>query len=390
MHVESNRVSVIHVVASVADEAAGPSYSVPRLCEALAASSVDVRLFSVGEAETANYNGYQHSRFFQDWRSLPLLSQLRASKSLKSALLSVGKANIIHSHGLWLMPNIYPAWVAQRQQLPFVVSPRGMLGQEALRFSRFRKLAFWYALQGSALRSATCFHATSEQEYRDVRAAGLHQPVAIVPNGIDLPPQGAIVKAADGPKTALFLGRIHPKKGIDTLVEVWSRLEDRFPDWHLKIVGPVANNDYAKKLQRVINAKGLARARLAGPLYGASKSEAYTAADLFILPTLDDNFAMTVAEALAHGTPVISTKGAPWQGLEEQDCGWWIDHGVPALTTTLDRAMSVDRQRLAEMGQAGRAWMERDFSWNSIARSTDSVYRWLAGSSERPSCVKTA
>ena len=55
---------------------------------------------------------------------------------------------------------------------------------------------------------------------------------------------------------------------------------------------------------------------------------AYAAADLFILPTLDDNFAMTVAEALAHGTPVISTKGAPWQDLETHGCGWWIDHGV--------------------------------------------------------------
>ncbi len=322
---------------------------------------------------------------------MPVLANVRASHTLYEALdRSAAEMKIFHTHGLWLLPNIYPAWVARRHKLPFVVSPRGMLGREALRFSRFRKLAFWYALQGSALRSATCFHVTSEQEYCDVRGAGLHQPVAIVPNGIDLPQQRAIVKSAHRPKTVLFLGRIHRKKGIDILVEAWSKLEDKFPDWHLNIVGPLSNNDYAKKLQRMIDGGKLARAKLAGPLYGASKSNAYVEADLFILPTLNDNFAMTVAEALAHGTPVISTKGAPWRDLETNGCGWWIDHGVQALASTLSRAMSVDRHRLAEMGQAGRAWMERDFSWNSVARSMESVYRWVTRSGERPRCITTA
>jgi glycosyltransferase involved in cell wall biosynthesis len=380
-------ISVGHVIDSVADEASGPSYSVPGLCEALARHGDEVRLFTISDKITGAAR-YRHEQFDQDWKTVPVLRKVRASRALYEALdRFAADLNVFHTHGLWLMANIYPAWVAQHYKLPFIVSPRGMLGQGALRFSRFRKLAFWYALQGSALRSATCFHATSEQEYRDVRAAGLHQPVAIVPNGIDLPSEGAIVKAADGPRTLLFLGRIHPKKGIDTLIEAWSKLEDKFPDWRLKIVGPLANNDYAKKLQRMIDGEGLARAKFAGPLYGASKSEAYATAALFILPTLDDNFAMTVAEALAHGTPVISTKGAPWQNLETNGCGWWIDHGVSALVSVLDLAMSIDRQRLAEMGQAGRVWMERDFSWNSVARSMDSVYRWLTGSGEQPPCI---
>ena len=387
---ESSVISVGHIIDSVADEARGPSYSVPSLCDALTRLGDDVRLFTISD-DISSAAKYRCAHFEQDWRNVPILTKMRASRALYEALeRSAARLNVFHAHGLWLMANVYPAWVAQRHKRPFVVSPRGMLGQAALRFSRFRKLAFWYALQGSALRSAACFHATSEQEYRDVRAAGLHQPVAIVPNGIDLPPRSAMVKATEGPKTVLFLGRIHPKKGIDTLVEAWAKLEEKFSDWHLKIVGPLANNDYAKRVQRIIEAKGLRRAHLAGPLYGASKSEAYATADLFILPTLDDNFAMTVAEALAHGTPVISTKGAPWQCLETNGCGWWIDHGVPPLASALNRAMSIDRQRLAEMGQAGRVWMERDFSWNAVACSLDSVYRWLMGSGERPSCITTA
>ena len=312
---------------------------------------------------------------------------MRASRALYEALdRSAADLNVFHTHGLWLMANIYPAWVAQRHTRPLVVSPRGMLGREALQFSRYRKLAFWHTFQRSALQSTTCFHVTSDREYQDVRTVGLRQPVAIIPNGIDLPPPRD-AKMADGSKTILFLGRIHPKKGVAALIEAWSRLESKFPEWQLKIVGPSENNDHANELQRMVSAKKLARAQFSGPLYGASKSEAYAAAEIFILPTLDDNFAMTVAEALAHGTPVISTKGAPWEGLEKHGCGWWIDHGVLALTSALDHVMRLDSQRLAEMGQAGRAWMAREFSWNSAARSMDAVYRWLMGLGDRPSCI---
>jgi glycosyltransferase involved in cell wall biosynthesis len=386
---EPSVISIGHVIDSVADEASGPSYSVPSLCDALARLGDEVRLFTISD-NIAGAVRYRHEQFDQDWKTVPILEKMRASRALYKALdHSAAELKVFHSHGLWLMANIYPAWVAQRHKLPLVVSPRGMLGRQALQFSRYRKLAFWYALQRSALQSATCFHATSEKEYRDVRTAGLRQPIAIIPNGIDLPPRRE-VKTFGGSKTVLFLGRIHPKKGVASLIEAWSKLEDKFTDWHLKIVGPTANNDYAKDLQQMIDAKKLARAQFSGPLYGASKSDAYSEADLFILPTLDDNFAMTVAEALAHGTPVISTKGAPWQDLEKHGCGWWIDHGVLALTSALNHAMSIDRQRLAEMGQAGRAWMEGEFSWNSVARSMDSVYRWLAGSAPQPSCVTTA
>jgi glycosyltransferase involved in cell wall biosynthesis len=386
---ESSVISVGHVIDSVADEASGPSYSVPSLCDALALYGDEVRLFTISDNISAAAR-YRHERFNQDWKTVPILEKVRASHALYEALdRSAADLKVFHTHGLWLMANIYPGWVAQRHKRPLVVSPRGMLGREALRFSRYRKLAFWHVFQRSALQSATCFHATSEKEYCDVRAAGLRQPVAIIPNGIDLPPRRD-AKTFGGSKIVLYLGRIHPKKGVALLIEAWSKLEDKFPDWQLKIVGPVANNEYAKELQQMISASKLARAQFSGPLYGVSKSDAYSEADLFILPTLDDNFAMTVAEALAHGTPVISTKGAPWEDLEKRGCGWWIDHGVLALTSALNHVMSIDRQRLVEMGQAGRAWMERDFSWNSVARSMDSVYRWLAGSAPQPSCVTKA
>jgi glycosyltransferase involved in cell wall biosynthesis len=381
--------SVLHVIDSVAEEASGPSYSVPRLCRALATNGDRVRLLSIGEPGTTEADGYRHDRFRHDWNSVPILRRLRASRALRSALKSLaGDVDVVHAHGLWLMSNVYPAWAADRSGKPLVVSPRGMLGAAALRFSRWRKRLFWLALQGGALRRAACLHATSGAELADIRAAGLRQPVAVIPNGIDVAAPDGAKKTSTGLRTALFLGRIHPKKGLESLLAAWARVEAVHPDWRLDIVGPLEVK-YSGELQRIITDRKLARARLAGPLYGAEKFRAYAQADLFVLPTLNENFAMTVAESLAQGTPVISTKGAPWQGLEMHKCGWWIDHGADALAAALDRAMSLERHRLAEMGEAGRLWMQRDFSWDAIAREMSSIYGWLAGRGDRPSCVRT-
>ena len=96
---------------------------------------------------------------------------------------------------------------------------------------------------------------------------------------------------------------------------------------------------------------------------------------------------MTVAEALASGVSVISTKGAPWAGLETERCGWWIDHGVEPLAAALSQAMASPRAELNAMGARGRAWMARDFSWDRVAADMLDVYRWLAVRGPRPATV---
>lgn len=284
------------------------------------------------------------------------------------------------------MPNVYPGWIARRAGKPLVISPRGMLGGAALRFSSVRKRIFWAALQGSAMRGAKCLHATSRQEHDEIREFGLRNPVAIIPNGVDIPAYDPLPKVNAAMRTLLYLGRLHPKKGIDQLIAAWAKVEDRHPGWRLEIVGPLTGS-YPDELRRMIAETGVKRARLAGPVYGAEKTRAYRRSDLFVLPTLNENFGNTIAESLALGIPVITTKGAPWQGLEARNCGWWVDHGVSPLAAALDQAMGLDSVRLTAMGRAGHLWMESDFSWDSVASSMLSVYRWLGGKGDRPSCV---
>ena len=264
-----------------------------------------------------------------------------------------------------------------------------MLGLVALRISAWKKRPFWWLLQRSALEAADCLHATAASEYQEIRAVGLTRPVAIIPNGIDLPDRATMPPRGGGTeRVVLSLGRIHPKKGLDRLVRAWARIEPEFPSWRLRIVGP-AEVGHDKQLAALARALGLQRVAIEGPVYGAQqKLDTYRNADLFVLPTLNENFALTVAEALAAEVPVISTRGAPWAGLDRERCGWWIDHGVDPLAAALRQAMTIGCAERRAMGARGRAWMARDFGWDRIAGDMLQVYRWLIEGGEPPPTVR--
>jgi glycosyltransferase involved in cell wall biosynthesis len=187
----------------------------------------------------------------------------------------------------------------------------------------------------------------------------------------------------------LSLGRIHPKKGLDTLVRAWASVEAKHPGWRLRIIGP-AELGHDHELKSLAASLNLAGVSIEAPLYGREKLAAYRAADLFVLPTRNENFAMTVAEALAAGTPVISSKGAPWAGLESEGAGWWVDYGQGPLGKALETALALSPDALKDMGARGRAWMARDFSWDRIAEEMLAVYGWLATGAERPRTIRLA
>jgi glycosyltransferase involved in cell wall biosynthesis len=381
----------IHVVAGLDAAHGGPSYAVPRLCKALAATGVESTLLSVQatgkDMSESSEEGYRDRRFARKYAGTPVLGRLCISPGLGSALRT-SSADVIHNHGLWLMPNLQAGWAARLARTPLVVGPRGMLNSAALEFSSKKKRVFWQLMQGPAIRHAACLHATSDEEYRYIREFGLSSPVAIIPNGIEVPEeQSQPVMAAGSDRVVLSLGRIHPIKGLDRLVRSWARVEADFPKWRLRIVGFDERN-HAQELRALVRHKGLTRVSIEPPIYGNEKHDAYLQADLFVLASLDENFAVTVAEALAAGTPVISTRGAPWSGIERMGCGWWIDHGVEPLAAALTTAMAMPRQSLRAMGAKGCEWMRQDFSWERVAHDMLSVYRWLSGEAEAPATVR--
>ena len=180
--------------------------------------------------------------------------------------------------------------------------------------------------------------------------------------------------------------RGHPVKGLFNLVRAWAQLNPA--GWRLCIAGP----DEAGHLQEVlalVKELGIQRGvNYVGPVDGAAKSALYNSADVFVLPTFTENFGVVVAEALAHGLPVITTRGAPWADLNAYGCGWWVDIGVDPLVQALREAMALSDDQRRAMGALGRVYVRR-YDWDDIAQQTMDVYRWVLGKGQQPDCVRT-
>lgn len=374
---------VIHCVSSVDNPTAGTTYSVDRLTAAVRDQGIDARLFTIGDPAHDEPDGFTR-RFRNDLDTIPLVSRLGCSRALRDGLMDPA-VDLFHIHGLWMMPNVYPADAARKLDRPLMLSPHGMLGPAALRYSRWKKQVAAILWQGRALREVDCFRATCDEEVREIRRFGLRQPVAVIPNGIDLPRTPPARRTLPR-KQVISMGRIHPKKALDRLIRAWVTLQDDFPDWECLLVGP-DEGGHAEHLSRLCQDLHAERLVITGPVFGAEKLQLLTDADLFALPTRNENFALTVAESLACKTPVISTKGAPWEGLELHRCGWWIDHGPEPMAAALRHAMALPDEERRAMGERGRAWMERDYCWKTIGRQTHDVYRWMIECRNRPDFV---
>lgn len=351
----------------------GPAYSVSRLAVALAQSGVEVGLWAPdGSAATTSL--------------LPHDSGVRRLHGTElQALEAFGKPDVLHDNGLWMPHNHRLCRIAATRAIPRVVSTRGMLEPWAVHHKRLKKRIAWWIYQRPDLKRAALLHATSEAEVRNLSRLGLGVPVRLIPNGVDLPSEGAGRRAeatVDGKRvrTALFVGRIYPVKGLPMLVEAWARAR---PDgWRLRIVGP-DEAGHRLVVEKAVAAAGLEHAiSFSGPLEGEAKAAAFRSADLFVLPTHSESFGMAIAEALAHGLPVLTTTGAPWPVLTERGCGWRVDPTVDGLVHGLRNAVSLDSETLGTMGVAGRDLVASEFKWESI---TNQFHRFYEETVDEPS-----
>lgn len=377
---------IINIVPYIDEEASGPAYTTTALIQEMNRLGVTSQLVVTTDIEDRLRSGDDVLKTFPRRRFLYRLGRSPEMLRWLRAEIASNKVGVVHNNSLWMMPNVYAGWVTRGTNVPLVVSPHGTFSEWALNRSRAVKFLFWNTLQKRAIAHAALFHATAESEYEDIRRLGFRQPVAVVANGIDIPVLAPRVRDS-ARRTLLFLSRVHPVKGIELLLDAWAGLQNAHPQWTLRIVGP-GDPAYLRELHQRAATLRVERVVFDGPLYGLEKDEAYRSADLFVLPTHSENFGMAVAEALAAGVPVITTRGAPWSGLVDQSAGWWVDIGVDPLRSALDEAMSKHAGELAEIGGRGRAWMQRDFSWQRIAVQMIESYRWIREGGSRPEWIR--
>lgn len=391
--------NILHVIASINRETGGPAVTVPRLASTLSGLGARTTLATLDYAR----HGPQAEVPGVQLLSLPAGALARALRGWSPALAAALAAqvrqrlDIVHGHGLWMFPTLYARRAAVRERVAFVLSPRGMLDRWSLERSALRKALAWRAFERANLASAALFHATSDAEADAIRALAFSQPIAMVPNGVDLPdlsrtPARAVLENAHpelrGKRWLLFLSRLHPKKGLAELLDAWRSLEARFPGWHLVVAGPETDG-HGMAMRRYAGELGLdGRTTFTGMLAGSAQACAFGNAELFVLPSHAENFGLAVAEALAYGLPAIVTKAAPWRALADERCGWWIDNERPALRQALELSLALASPELRDMGRRGRELVARRYSWRQVACELLAAYRWIARQGDRPACIR--
>ena len=367
---------VIHTIGALSADMGGPSRTVPRLCLELqlekrwqpslvCAAPTDEPVAPLApDAPHATYTGngwpyWQHiGRLINQDRNAP---------------------HIVHDHGMWMGCNAVAALQAFRRRVPLVISPRGMLQSQALGFRSTKKRLALLTYQRWLLRRASAFHATSSDEADSIRRLGLRQPILVLANGVDVPEAPLARPTALPRRRALFLSRIHPHKGVLTLLQAWAQLQPA--GWELRLVGPGEPGFRAEVQAFVRSMPGSASVQLCDAVADDSKWNEYAASELLILPSLSENFGVVVAESLAVGVPVITTTGTPWAALPQRNCGWCIRPELAPLIDALRAATAMSPDQLAAMGCEGRAWMQRQFSWHGVGHCLADFYDWLAAGS---------
>ncbi len=283
---------------------------------------------------------------------------------IRDAAAATKRPAIIHIHGIWTPPVLAAAREAVHARLPYVVSPHGMLLGPALRRHWVRKrLAIAVAVR-QILEGAKLVHCSSAAEADAVRRVAPKAMTITIPFGVDEPPEG-VSGSTVRPKVAAYVGRLVQVKNLDTLVRAWA--VERPEGWALRIAGPDGDGSRGM-LERLIDQLGLRGVVFLEDAVPAAEVHRFLGAiAVFIQPSLSENFGIGIAEALAAGTPVITTTGTPWSGIAGHKCGWYVEPTKRALRTAIAEAAACPAESLAEMGRRGAEWIASEYSWPAIA-----------------------
>ena len=364
---------VLHIIASFypATRYGGPTESVLRLCQGLRQSGVDARIVTLDGGGPGFNMDVEHDRYV-DWDGVPVRYCRRfprfeygISAELVHFLSEEMRAvDLVHSHTLFSFVASFSPLLARLRGVPYIISPRGMALPWGMSQKRWKKKPHWMLLDRPNLARASALHATGPFEVTELSRLAPNIPIIELPNAMQLPACNKEVERQR--RRVVYMSRLHPKKGLEVLVEAMSLLTTRLPDVELVMAGPDDSGEWPKTQRRIEAADPKPNVRYLGEVKGGAKTELLLSGAVFALTSHSENFGNVIAEALSCGTPVVVSKNCPWKSVQEEGAGFWVDNTPEKVAEALERvlvrddggAMEAAARRLGEQFSPARVGAE--------------------------------
>lgn len=382
----AGEIRVLHIVPTYYPAVAfgGPIFSTKAICDCIA----NLKGFSVHVLTTNAASEKKRDRLCLVEKSVQfsdgyLVRYCRrdAGVSISLELLfripgAILRSDVIHLTGPYNFPTIPTLFFCRLFRRPVVWSPRGgFQATEQWENAPHRRLKSAFEWICDLIRPPnTILHVTAMAEKELSRSRFRKIETVLIPNSVRVPENLPERSWQPGGRLrVVFISRLHEKKGLEDLIEAMTLVPESVT---LDIFGAGAEEYIASLQEWVSKLACRARVRFHGHVDGDAKRRAFVGGDVFCLPTHSENFGIVIAEALAHGTPVITTVNAPWQQIEQVGCGLWVSSGPQSLANAI---LDLDGKNLKEMGARGRDWIKREFSEGAMSDALSEKYRKIAG-----------
>lgn len=375
---------VLHTISGLNKGSGGPTTCTYNLVKGLRGTGIDAKILTLAPANSNDSiistedfivavkndaaNPFVYSRNFRDY--------LKADTGY----------DIYHANGLWTYPSHITAKNARDRGKKYIIAPHGMLYPAGLESKPLKKQLALTLFQRHDIEQAAAIQATCRQEAEHIAVLGYKNPIAIVPNSIDISGCLPVRTETNKKRRFGFVGRIHPIKNIDIMLEAWNALGNKTAECELIIVGD-GDATYKKILVEYIQKHNLNNVVFTGFLSGAKLTEYIRSFDYLMLVSKSENFGMVVPEALVNGVPCIATEHTPWEELNSSRCGWWINDGTEPLRAAICEAIGLSEKERQEMGIRGIELVKTNYSVEAVAKKMRELYGWILKGGEKPEFI---
>lgn len=372
---------IIHVINSMSTSHGGPTRTALLTLQGTRSLGMDVEIVTnepaTGEEAVSKDPGIRYlprPRFeYPCWGY---------TKAITRELAKIKGVDLYHIQGIWLYSGYSTARYARRQGRPYLITLHGTLYPEALEHSSLIKKTGLFLYQRRQLQEAACIHATCREEMMYYRALGFTNPVALLPYPMECDDKAEPLYPRDIKRIG-YLGRVHPRKRVERLIEIWSRLNE---PGELLIMGE-GDPGYMSFLKKAVKRLNLKKVRFEGFVTGEKKNRLLASLTCLVVPSDFENCGIITPEALLQEIPVIASTGSPWQDLETHRCGRWVNNDVDTLTEAVREVLSLDEEELQAMGKRGRQLVLDKYSVDVVSRQMEQLYAWVAGQGDKPEFV---